>query len=156
MADNTDLWAAVVADYDNDGLITLTNIRDRSVNAIDTAVGEAAAQAVINLWPAFAQVDYDAADALHVEAAELWVIAMLWRRGGSASSIAKVEWDEAITTVEKVKTTDPRSHRVGKSNSGTATSSERTSDGERTYGWSDPASLPGGRRYGPRVVPRED
>ena len=31
----TALWAAVVADYDTDGLVSLTNIRDRSATTIE-------------------------------------------------------------------------------------------------------------------------
>ena len=97
MTDATDLWAAVVVSYDSDGLISLTNLNDRSATTIATAVGEDAALGVLNLWPAYAQEEYDASDSLHVEVGKRATIAMLWERGGSSATIAKVEWDEVFS-----------------------------------------------------------
>lgn len=139
------LWTAVKADYDSDGLITLTNIRDRSASTIDDTVGQAAAQAVINLWPVYAQETYDSADAAQVEVAEMGVIAMLWRRGGSAATIAKVEWDSVFASdglVSKVKRTGARARSQPSSNSGVSQKSELTASGGQVRGWSDRDSLP--------------
>jgi len=135
----------VVASYDGDGLITLTNIRDRSATSITTATGQDAAQAVIDLWPAYAQIAFDATDALHLEVAKRGTIAMLWERGGSSSAIAKVEWDEvfgAAGLVARVRETGPRGRRGPNSNSGVQQKSELTSNGQRVRGWSDTESLP--------------
>ncbi len=150
----TTLWAAVVLDYDADGLITLTNINDRAATAIDTTAGEAAAQAVINIWPAYAETEYDADNALHVEVAEMGVIAMLWRRGGSSTSIEKVKWDEVFGSeglVLRVRRTGARGRSGPSSNSGVTQRAEAR-DGQRVLGWSDPEAramghLPNRRRY---------
>jgi len=144
---NTALWTAVTAAYDADGLITLTNIRDRSATTIATSNGQTAAQAVIDLWPAYAEVAYDASDALHVEVAILGVIAILWRRGGTASTIEQVKWDEVFGTdgvMARVRRTGPRGHRGPSTNSGVEQASELNSDGSRVRGWADPESLPVG------------
>jgi len=141
----TALWAAVVADYDTDGLISLTNIRDRSATTIDTAVGEAAAQGVINLWPIYAQTDYDPDNPVHVEVAELGVIAMLWRRGGSASAIEQVKWDEVFGDeglITRLRRTGPRGRQRPSSNSGVQQAPERDASGRAVRGWSDLQSLP--------------
>ena len=138
------LWAAVVADYDTSGLVSLTNIRDRSATTIDTGVGEAAAQAVINLWPVYAQIDYDPTNATHVEVAEMGVIAMLWRRGGSSSAIEKVKWDEVFSDdgmIAMVRKTGARGHPAPRSNSGVQQRPE-TINGRPVRGWSDWDSLP--------------
>lgn len=141
------LWTAVKGSYDSDGLLELTNIRDRAATTIDDAVGEDAAQAVIDLWPAYAQEDYDSTDSMHVEVAKQGAIAMLWRRGGSASSIEQVKWEEVFSPeglIAKVKRTGARGRQGPKSNSGVSQRSELTSNGQRVRGWSDPDSLPTG------------
>lgn len=141
----TALWDAVKDAYDSDGLITLTNIRDRSQTTIDDTVGENAAQSVIDFWPAYAQIDYDSSNALHVEVAILGVIAMLWRRGGSSTSIEQVKWDEVFSddgVISRVRSTGPRGHRGPVSNSGVSQAAERKSDNQLVRGWSDRESLP--------------
>lgn len=156
MSDATDLWTAVVTSYDADGLIELTNVRDRTATTVDTTAGQDAATSVLALWPAYAQVVYDGTNALHVEAAKQGVIAMLWRRGGSATTIEQVKWDEVFGTdgiITRVRRTGPRGHRVGSSNSG-VTSSRETINGQRVRGWSDKDSLPSG--YLPRRQIAED
>ena len=105
----TALWAAVVVSYDADGLITLSNIRDRSATTIDTTAGEDAAQGVIDLWPVYAQETYDASDSTHVEVAKQAVIALLWRRGGSSTTIAEVKWDEIFSPEGLIATGDSSS-----------------------------------------------
>ena len=141
------LWAQVVAQYDASGLIPLTNIRDRSAVAIDTAAGVRAAQSVIDLWAMHAQVAYDGTDSHHVTVAVLGVIALLWRRGGSASAIEQVKWEEVFGSdglLSKIRKTGPRA-RVGPiTNSGVSTAPERLSDGSSVRGWSDRARLPPG------------
>lgn len=143
MTDQSDLWDYVESIYDADGLISLTNIRDRAAVTADATVGTAAALSVIRLWPAYAQVAYDGTDGLHLEVAAAGVIAMLWRRGGAATSIEQVKWDTVFGDdgmVSKVKRTDPRGRPGPSSNSGTISSSESGTQ----YGWSDRASLPPG------------
>lgn len=142
----TNLWAAVVASYDANGLIPLTNTRNRAATTINTAVGESAAQAVIDLWPAYAQEPYDEADATHVEVAKMGVVAMLWRRGGTSTNIAKVEWDEVFSAdglITRVRRTGPRARVSPASNSGVQTTSEDIG-GRPVQGWSDPGSMPPG------------
>jgi len=148
MAAKDDLWAYVESVYDADGLVTLTNIRDRSATTVNDTVGLAAAQSVIYLWPAYAQVDFDELDGLHLEVGAVAVIAILWRRGGASSEIEEVKWDQVWGPegmIQKVRRTDPRGRAGPKSNSGTITSSESGTQ----YGWSDLRSLPAG--YMPSV-----
>jgi len=143
----TELWTAIVADYDDTGLVTLTNIRDRSATSVDTSYGQTQAQAVINLWPAYADIDYDSTDALHVEVAEMGVIAILWRRGGSSTSIARVEWDEVFGAggmIERVKMTGARARSSPASNSNVTQASGLTANGRKKRGWSESVSLPSG------------
>lgn len=152
----TDLWTAVVAAYDDAGLISLTNIRDGAQGAVNTTVGQTAAQSVIDLWPAYAQVAYDATDALHVEVGIRGVIATLWERGGSATTIAEVKWDEVFGDdglLAKVRRTGPRGRQGPRSNSGVTQRAENIG-GRKVRGWSEPASLP--RRFLPRRVIAND
>ena len=119
MADKDTIWTAVKLRYDADGLITLTNTRDRTATTIDDTAGTEAANGVINIWPAYAQVTFDVSDNLHVEVAVRGTIANLWERGGSAASIAKVEWDEVFSAdglISKVRETGPRGRQGPTSN----------------------------------------
>lgn len=139
MTDASDLWAAVVASYDIDGLITLTNIRVTDQDGVNTTVGESAAQAVIDLWPVYAEEDYAASNATHVEIGKEGVIAVLWRRGGSATSIAEVKWTEVFGDsgmISRVMKTGPRGRQGPSSNSGVSQKSE-TVNGRSIKGWSD-------------------
>lgn len=157
MADQDTLWAAVVTSYDAAGLIALTNIRDRNATTVDTTAGTDAALGVINFWPAFAQVAFDVTDGLHLEVAKQGTIALLWRRGGSSTSIAKVEWDEVFSPeglISMVRKTDARSHRGPSTNSGVTQKSETTQSGQRVRGWSDRDALP--VNYMPRRTIAED
>lgn len=147
MTQAADLWTSVVAAYDSGGLISLTNIRDRSATAVNTTTGQNAAQEVIDLWPAFAQVAYDDTDALHVAVARQGVIAVLWRRGGSASTIEQVKWDEVFGDdglLAKVRRTGARGRVSPLTNSGLSSSPDQTSDGRTVRPWSDPDSFPTG------------
>lgn len=131
------LWTAVKASYESTGLVTLTNIRDRAATTIDDTAGEDAAQEVIDLWPIYAQEDYDASDTAHVAVAKQGVIAVLWRRGGTATNVAQVKWDEVFSPeglIARVKRTGARGRQGPSSNA--------TSDAYR--GWSDRDSLPSG------------
>lgn len=147
MSATTELWAAVVTSYDSAGLVTLTNIRDRAATTINTTAGEDAAGDVINLWPIYAQVDYDSTDAKHVAVGKLGVIALLWRRGGSASAIEQVKWDEVFGDegmISRLKRTGPRGHAAPSTNSAVQQSLESTTDGRQVRGWSDPDAIPNG------------
>lgn len=146
MADADTLWTAVKADYAASGLLSLTNIRDRSATTIDDTVGTSAAQAVINLWPLYAETTFDVNDAAHVEVAEQAVIAVLWRRGGAATNIEEIKWESVFGPdgmIARVRRTGARGHGEPSSNSGVSTSDE-TINGKTVRGWSDPASLPVG------------
>ena len=146
MTDATDLWAAVEARYDANGLLTLTNIRDRSATSVDDTVGETAAQNVIDLWPAYAQAAYDSSDNAHVEAACQGVIAMLWRRGGSATQIANVKWDTVFSSdgvIARITRTGARGRQAPVTNSGVSQNAE-TRQGRTVRGWSDRDALPQG------------
>lgn len=147
----TDLWAAVVASYDSNGLLRLTNIESNEATAIDTTVGEDAAQTVINLWPIYAEEDYDATDATHVEVAKMGVIAVLWRRGGTSADIERVKWDEVFSPeglIARVRRTGARGRTAPQTNSGVSQKSE-LQNGRAVRGWSDDESLPEG------ILPRK-
>ena len=127
-------------------MLTLTNVRDRNASSVDETAGTLAAQSVINMWPIYAQVAYDASDDTHVEVAAFGVIAVLWQRGGTAQSIQQVSWDAVFGDggmIEKLRRTNPRAHRGPKSNSSIQTSAENE-NGVAPYGWSDRKSLPPG------------
>jgi len=152
----TALWTAVVASYPANGLISLTNIDDAAATTINTTFGENAAQAVIDLWPIYAQEAYDSSDATHVEVAKEGVIAMLWRRGGTSNTIAEVKWDSVFSPdglISRVRRTGSRGHGSPSSNSGVSTKSE-LSNGRAVRGWADRDSLPPG--YMPRRVLADD
>ncbi len=141
-----ELFSQVQIAYDQDGLIALTNIRDRTATQIDILTGQNAAQAVIDLWPAYAQEPYDRLNPLHVQVAIRGTIAVLWSRGGTSATIAKVEWDEVFSAdgmIAKVRRVGPRGRQAPSSNSG-MTASRDAEFGRRVRPWSDPDSLPMG------------
>jgi len=155
MSAASDLWAAVVLRYDADGLIPLTNIRDRSATSINTTAGTQASQDTIDLFPIYAQADFDPTNASHVQAAVLGVIAMLWRRGGTSSSIEQVKWDEVYGDSGVIKTlrnVGARARIAPSSNSELSQSSEATADGQRIRPWSDKSLFLGNL---PRANPAE-
>tara|TARA_R110002110_G_scaffold232807_7_gene448503 strand:- start:597 stop:1076 length:480 start_codon:yes stop_codon:yes gene_type:complete len=155
----TDLWASVVANYESEGLINLTNPRDNNATAITTAYGQTAAQEVIDLFPIYGQVEYDSSSTLHVAVGRRATISVLYSRGGTSSTIAEVEWDEVFGDsgiITKLKRTSARARQGPNSNSGVSQRSELTSSGQKVRGWSDPDSLPGGRGYLPRRTIAED
>lgn len=154
------LWVAVKAAYETEGLITLSNPRDPSATGVDDTAGESAAQQFIDLFPLYAQRAYDADDSQHVAIGLRGTIAVLFERGGTASTIAEVEWKEVFGDgglLEQLKRTQGGRGRKGpSSNSGVRQKSELTSNGQRVRGWSDPEALPLGRRYLPRRSIAED
>lgn len=155
----TDLWASVVTNSDGEGLINLTNPRGPGATAIATTVGQNAAQEVIDLFPVYGQIVYDESSAQHIAVGRRAVIAVLYERGGTASTIAEVEWKEVFGDdglLMKLKRTSARARQGPSSNSGVQQRSELTSNGRRVLGWSDPDSLPLGRRFLPRRVIAED
>jgi hypothetical protein len=146
MAAAQDLWAAVVASYDADLLTQLTNVRDPSATAASTTRGESAAEAVISLWPVWAQTEYDPADATHVEIAKRGVIAVLCSRGGVAPEAARVEWGEVFGPsgmLARLQATGPRS-RMSPSTNSQVQPSEEAIFGSPILPWSDSRSLPRG------------
>lgn len=140
------LWTAVKARYESNGLITLTNVRDRSATTINDSVGEQASQDVIDLFPAYAQATYDETNGVHVQAGVMGVIALLWRRGGSASTIEQVKWDEVFGEegfITRLRNIGARSRIAPSTNSGSRPSSEILADGQRRLPWSDERHFPG-------------
>jgi len=159
MAANEDLWTSVVANYESEGLVNLTNPRDNNATTVDTTYGQTAAQEAIDLFPLYGQVDYDESDTQHIAVGRRAVIAILFERGGTTSTIAEVEWKEVFGDdglLTKLKRTSARGRQGPSSNSGVRQKSELTSNGRRVRGWSDPESLPGGRSYMPRRIIAED
>lgn len=156
----TALWSAVLAAYETEGLVTLTNVRDPSAVSVDDTVGESAAQQFIDLFPMFAGRDYDAADAQHVAVGMRGTIAILFERGGTSQEIAEIEWKEVFGAeglLSRLRFTEGGRGRQGpSSNSGVRQRRESTSLGQRVRGWSDPDSLPRGRSYLPRRTIAED
>ena len=144
MSDQSELWAAVVVSYAKQPLRELTNIYDRGATDITTSVGEDAALGAIRLFPIYSQIAYDAADNLHVEIGKRATIAMLWERGGSASTIARQEWDEVFTSgvIERLKNTGPRGRKGPSTNSNLTQATGLTSSGMRLQPWGDVESLP--------------
>lgn len=143
----TDLWTAVVAAYPSQALIDLTNLDDRAATAVDTTFGETAAQAVIDLWPIYAQAAYDADDATHVEVGILGTIAMLNRRGGTSTQVEVITWDQVFGeggVMEKLRRTGPRARIIPAASGNSQRSSEGTSSGSPERPWSDPDSRPYG------------
>ena len=145
MTDATDLWTAVKASYPAPYLLQLTNRGATEQTTINDTVGENAAQGVIDLWPAYVQAEYDATNALHVEAGKQAVIGMLWRRGGSSTEDAKVEWSEIVGpdgVLAMVRKTGARGRQSPATNSGVESIPEDRHG--PVLGWSDPNALPNG------------
>lgn len=141
----TDLWAAVALSYPTSGLIALTNLSDNAAVAVNQTAGELAAQEVLDIWPAYAQCDYDETSALHVAIAKRAVIAQLWVKGGTAANIARLTWDEVFAgegLIDRLKRTGPRARQGPLSNSGVQMNREDRI--APILGWSDRDSLPGG------------
>lgn len=118
MAAKDDLWAAVKLRYDEPGLISLTNVRKRSTPAINDTVGTQAADDVILCYYTDIQTDYDPDSKVHVMVAVEGVVAMLWRRGGSAATIQRVKWEDWIERAKILKNVEPRGHAQPQTNSG--------------------------------------
>lgn len=149
----------MLANYEQEGLVNLTNPRDNNATAVDTAYGHSAAQEVIDLFPIYAQVTFDVDNSQHVTVARRAVIAVLYARGGTAATITEVVWKDVFGEdglMDRLKRTSARARPAPVSNSGVRQRSELTSDGQRSRGWSDPDALPGGRSYMPRRVIAED
>ena len=96
-----ELWTATKASYPAQGLLELTNAYSRGGTAIVDAVGQDAAQEVIDLWPIYAQADYDDDNAQHVAVAKRGVIAVLQERGGASSAVADVSFDSVTVSQER-------------------------------------------------------
>ena len=131
------LWTAVVARYDNGGLLSLTNVRTRNASAINTTVGEQAATDVINFYfPTLAQQAYDPLDSGHVALCVEGVIALLWKRGGTAQTISRVNWEDWETMAGKFKGVTSRARIVMSTNS-QLTPSQEVPTGEQRRPWAD-------------------
>lgn len=137
------LWEATKASYDEDGLIALTNVRNRAAVTINDVAGEDAAAGVIALWPVYAQEPFDNCNPTHIEVGKRAVIAMLWARGGTATTIAQVNWDEVFSPdgmISKVRRTGARGRMAPRSNSDVRAA--RPTEAYR--GWADADALPPG------------
>jgi hypothetical protein len=142
----TALWTAVVASYPSHVLVELSNLGDPAATTIATATGIDAAQAVIDLWPVYAQTDYDSTSAAHVQVAKIATLTMLAKRTGKTQSAATVEWDQVFGgdgMIARIKETGPRGHTGPVTNSRVRTSRESI-NGQAVLGWSDRGALPYG------------
>lgn len=144
MSDASELWRKVEESYDVATLRALTNVRDRSPSGINVAVGERAAADIVAMWPAIVQNEYDSTDTLHVAAAVFATYALLWRRGGTATSAQRVKWDEAVEFMERVRDTGPRAHAAPGSSSGVRSPRE-DADGRKKLPWSHRKAIPQGQ-----------
>lgn len=147
------LWASVREAYETEGLVNLTNPRANNATAINDDRGLSAAQEVIDLFGLYAQIEFDVTVSSHLAVGRSGVIAVLYRRGGTSSEIAKVEWDSVFGEdglAAKLKRTSPRGRQGPSSNSGVTQPSELGSSGRRALPWSHPNALPGGRDFLPR------
>lgn len=145
MTDATDLWDAFKDRYSTADQVSLTNIDNRTATTVDDTAGAQAAQSVINLWPAYAEVEYDSTDTLHVEVGTFGVAALLWRRGGTATNIEEVKFEQVFGPggmIEKVRRTGPRGRVSPSSTSRIRTSRDNDGAVVEPYGWSDVRSLP--------------
>lgn len=118
MAAEDDLWTAVKDRYDEPGLISLTNVRKRDVGAINDTVGTQAAKDVILSFYVDVQTDYNPTSEVHLMMATEGVIAMLWRRGGTAATIQRVKWEDWVERATALKMVEPRGHAAPGTNSG--------------------------------------
>jgi len=152
MADQDTIWTAVKVAYPEAYLLPLVTGMDPSPTSIgvtEDAVGTAAAKQTIDLWPAYVQEAFDVSDALHMAVALRGTIAVLFERGGTSATIAKVEWKEVFDNnglMGKVKRTGPRGRPAPTTNSGVSQKSELLANGQRARPWADWASLPHGIR----------
>ena len=117
MAAEDDLWTAVKDRYDEPGLISLTNVRKRNEGTINDAVGTQASKDVILSYYIDVQTDYDPASEVHLMLACEGVIAMLWKRGGTAATISKVKFEDWILRAQALKGVEPRGHAAPGTNS---------------------------------------
>lgn len=139
-----ELWTAVKAAYSAPGLTQLTNPNNRAATSINDTVGTSAAQAAIDQWPLYAQEQYDDANPQHVVVGLRAVIAVLWSRGATSSTIGKVEWSEVFGDdglVGRIRKVGPRGRAGPVSNSGVQTQPENH-DGRPVQGWSDRGAMP--------------
>jgi hypothetical protein len=151
------LWQATRDAYSAAGLVTLTNITARSETSINDDAGTSAAQHVIDLWEIHAQTPFDILSTTHVAVGTQAVIAVLWRRGGSATQIEQVKWETVFGDdglIGKVRKTGPRAHGVPAISGNTKSKREGTLQGGPILPWSDPGSLP--VNFPPMVVPFDD
>lgn len=151
MTDATDLWASVESHYDANTLTQLTNVKDVTATSADDTHGALVAQEFIDLFPQYAETDYDASDTTHVAIGRHGVVALLRKYRGSTSEVAQRDWDEVFGTdgmLVRLKLTNARAHGVPQSNSDTTRTAE-TSGGRNTKDWSDPDTLPGGSSFLP-------
>lgn len=157
LTDAETLWEATKDNYSAAGLISLTNIYVRDQDDIDDDVGVSAAQHVLDLWPIHAQNDFDVTSATHVAVGVQAVIAVLWRRGGSATQIEQVKWETVFGDdglLGKVRKTGPRAHGVPAISGNTKSKSEGTLSGRPIQPWADTGSLP--VNFPPMAVPFDD
>lgn len=152
MADADTIWTAVKTAFAVDLLIPLTNIMDRSVNAIDDTVGTNAAQRGLDYWEMYSEVVFDVASTTHVTVAVRATMAILLEAGGVSSEMAQLEWDEVFGAnglLLKLKNVTARGRQ------GPATNAPDTdSSGQTVKGWSE--SYPRGTVPRRRNVTTED
>jgi hypothetical protein len=142
MADKDTIWTAVKAAYDEPGLKSLTNINVSDQTVVNDVAGTSAAEHVLALWPSHVEAAFDVTLAAHMAVALRATIAVLWERGGSATTIAKVKWDDVFDDeglMGRLRRTGARG-RVGPETNAPDTSSS----GGEIRPWSHRSSMPVG------------
>ena len=137
-----DLWTAVKARYDEQGLLELTNPRDVTASAADDTKGELAATGVIEWFPTYVQEEYDSTSVPHVNMASMGVIALLFEWGGTTHKIGEMRWDKWIERARSFASTHARA-RISPATSVPATKNPSDAPTTPHTPWSDNARFRG-------------
>lgn len=151
MADKDTVWTAVKSAYDSDGLISLTNVRDNAATTIDDTAGTSAADHALNLWPLYAEIDFDVLDLRHLAVAIRAVIAVLWERGGVGTAAGQQEWKEVFSDEDGLMSRLRRTESRGQGGPSTS-GPDVTTTGREVRPWSARESMPVGYLPGVRRV----
>lgn len=102
MSAASELQAAVVADYADDYLVSITNPQEPGFTTVDTTRLLSACTDVIADWKLYSVGVYDSTDATHVKVAKKGVIALLLERCGHASQEASARKAEYTLELERL------------------------------------------------------
>lgn len=144
MTDKATVWTEVKAAYPAEMLAPLTNLYDRSSGSttVDDTVGQAAAQQFIDLFPDYAEVEFDASNRKHLARAIPGTVAILYQRDGLRTEEAKRAFDHVFGesgTMNALKRTGARARVEPKT-----TAPDTLASGQERRAWSHEKSLPTG------------